>query len=159
MRDVRTAGIVRRGAALAIDAMFALGLVAVLYGAGVFRGEPFRPPADWFWTEWWFKTWLDDPRVFIDPVIGFCALLWAWTSGWEAANGRTPGDRLLRIRVVDRYGDRPTVARQLARAAATLLNVGSLGLGWLWIVVSPTRRAWHDYASGTWTIVDPAETA
>lgn len=152
MIEVRTAGILRRGAALAVDGLVAILVILLGYAVGVFEGAPFRPPPDWFWTEWWFKYWLDDPRVFFDPVIGFAVVLWLWTAAWDLAAGRTPGDRLLSIELVDSDGDRPSPLRNIARSMAVLLNVGSLGLGWLWIVVSPTRRAWHDYLSGTWVV-------
>jgi uncharacterized RDD family membrane protein YckC len=35
------------------------------------------------------------------------------------------------------------------RLAAAALSWLALGLGWLWILVDPQRRAWHDRLSGT----------
>lgn len=68
--------------------------------------------------------------------------------------GRTPGEKLLRMRVVDRHGHRPDLLRTGIRVAAALVGVVAGTLGWLWIAVDMDRRAWHDWLAGTFVVRD-----
>ena len=70
-------------------------------------------------------------------------------------SGRTPGQKLLGIRVVDRRGHRPNAARAIVRGLVAVLGVLPGALGWLWIVVDMEKRAWHDWLAGTWAVRDP----
>lgn len=72
---------------------------------------------------------------------------------WRLA-GRTPGETLLRIRVVDSAGRRPNAIRTALRAAATLAGGLFGALGWAWIAVDLEKRAWHDWAAGTYVVRD-----
>jgi uncharacterized RDD family membrane protein YckC len=150
---MRTAGLVRRGLSIVIDILFGVAATAVTYLVGLFDASLFSPPPDWFWTEWWLKHWLDAPSSFFGPIVFFAVTTLIWTSTWEGLAGRTPGDRLAGIRVVDGNGERPGTVRVVLRAVGVVLNLASLGLGWLWIVVSPSRRGWHDLLSGTWVVL------
>lgn len=149
-----TAGLVRRTLALGLDALIPAALVSLLLLVGILDARPLRPPPDWFWTEWWFKFWLDDPAVFVTPLVLFGGLWLVWIMAWEAlTDGGSPGDRAAGIRVVDEQLRRPSIPRQILRTAGVFGNVATLGLGWLWVAVSPTRRGVHDMVSGTWVIV------
>lgn len=152
MREQRTSGLLRRGLALAIDALFAAMVLGLGYATGLLDSAPFRPDPGWFWTEWWLRIWLDDTSVFVVPAMAFFVLVWLWTLGWEFAASRTPGDRLLQIEVVDSDGMRPAWYRLLIRGLAVWVNIATLGLGWLLGFVSPSRRAFHDLVSGTWVV-------
>jgi uncharacterized RDD family membrane protein YckC len=154
MSEFRTAGVVRRGLSLSFDALFGVAFTVAGYALGLFDATPFHPPPDWFWTEWWLKHWLDAPSVFVVPVVSFAIATLLWVATWEATTGRTPGDRLAGLRVIDAAGERPNPLRIALRTLGMMLNVASLGLGWLWIVVSPCRRGWHDLLSGTWTALN-----
>lgn len=152
--DIRTVGLVRRAVAILFDASFGAAATAVGYAVGLFDASPFSPPPDWFWTEWWLRHWLDSPAVFIVPLSFFLIASILWTVVWEATTGRTPGDRVMGMRVIDGAGDRPGPLRMGARTAGIVLNIASLGLGWLWVAVSPARRGWHELLSGTYTVVN-----
>ncbi len=66
--------------------------------------------------------------------------------------GRTLGQRLLRVRVVDRHGRPPGPIAAIARVAAGALALLPVGLGALWMVFDFERRGLHDHVSGTWVV-------
>lgn len=132
-----------------VDGSFGVVVVAICLMTGVLNSTPLNIPAGWFWTEWWLKAWLDDPAVFVQPVLVMLAVNVFWTMAWELAHGRTPGAMLTRIEVVDADGDPPHPVRSLVRTLGIIINVCTLGLGFLWGFVAPSRRALHDLVSGT----------
>ncbi len=69
-------------------------------------------------------------------------------------SGRTPGQKLLRLRVVDARGDRPGLVRTGVRVVATIAGAIPGALGWLWFAVDLERRAVHDWMAGTYVVRD-----
>ena len=67
------------------------------------------------------------------------------SSHWQA----TPGKRVVGIIVTDVRGERITFARALGRGFATLLNLLTLGVGWLMAGVTAQKRGLHDFVAGT----------
>jgi uncharacterized RDD family membrane protein YckC len=66
--------------------------------------------------------------------------------------GQTPGMRLLRMRVIDAYGDPPSIGRALVRIVGLGLSIGGFFLGCLWIGFSREKRGFHDLLAGTWVV-------
>lgn len=77
-------------------------------------------------------------------AVGFLFFGWFWTHG-----GQTPGMRAWKIKVLSFDRQVLTWKRALARFCAALLSWGICGLGFLWIVFSREKRAWHDSLSQT----------
>ena len=68
--------------------------------------------------------------------------------------GQTPGMRFLSIRL-DVNGSREvSLGRAVRRLLAIPLAAAPAGLGLLAILVSPTRRGWHDHIAGTRVVYD-----
>jgi uncharacterized RDD family membrane protein YckC len=65
---------------------------------------------------------------------------------------QTPGMRLLKMRVIDVYGDEPSVMRCAVRTAGYLAGIATLGLGFLWVGFDSERRGLHDWISGTYVV-------
>jgi uncharacterized RDD family membrane protein YckC len=61
----------------------------------------------------------------------------------------TVGKMALGLIVTDEHGDRVTPARALARYLANLLNVLTIGIGYLMVIWTPRRQALHDRVAGT----------
>lgn len=61
----------------------------------------------------------------------------------------TIGKRAVGVVVTDTRGNRISFARATGRTVAKILNVLTLGIGWLIAAFTPQKRALHDYASGT----------
>jgi uncharacterized RDD family membrane protein YckC len=66
--------------------------------------------------------------------------------------GRTLGMRLLKMRVIDVYGDRPSPARCAARCAGYLASIATLFLGFLWVGFDSEKRGLQDWIAGTYVI-------
>jgi uncharacterized RDD family membrane protein YckC len=66
--------------------------------------------------------------------------------------GRTLGMRLLGIRIIDVYGDRPSPARCVARCAGYLAGAATLFLGFLWMGFDSEKRGLQDWLAGTYVI-------
>jgi uncharacterized RDD family membrane protein YckC len=68
--------------------------------------------------------------------------------------GQTPGMRLLSIRLDTGGTSEIGIRRAIKRLLAIPLALLPAGLGFLAILVSPTRRGWHDRIAGTTVVYD-----
>jgi uncharacterized RDD family membrane protein YckC len=130
-------GLLRRLAAVLYDSLLLLALLMIATALFLpFTGgeaiDPRRDPA----LEWIYRA------VLALLVVGFFGIF--WTRG-----GQTLGMATWRLRVEHEDGRTLTWADTVRRLAAAALSWLALGLGWLWILVDPQRRAWHDRLSGT----------
>jgi uncharacterized RDD family membrane protein YckC len=130
-------GLLRRLAAVLYDSLLLLAvlMVATALFLPLTGGEaidPRRNPA----LEWCYRA------ALALLVLGFFGIF--WTRG-----GQTLGMAAWRLRVEREDGRALTWADTARRLAAAALSWLALGLGWLWILVDPQRRAWHDRLSGT----------
>ncbi len=69
-----------------------------------------------------------------------------------ALTGQTPGKALIGLRIVGKNGQQVNPLRGLLRLIGYLLGFVTLGLGFLWILVSDRRQGWHDMLAGTYVI-------
>jgi uncharacterized RDD family membrane protein YckC len=67
---------------------------------------------------------------------------------WSAA-GRTPGMQLLRVRVRDSSGGRPSVPRSIVRVLFTWISIVPLFAGYLPVLFDRRRRGLPDLVAGT----------
>jgi uncharacterized RDD family membrane protein YckC len=81
-------------------------------------------------------------------IVGFHGLFWT-------RRGQTLGMQSWRLRVEREDGRRLGWDDTLRRLAWALVSLAPLGLGYLWILVDPQRRAWHDRLSHTRVVVLP----
>jgi uncharacterized RDD family membrane protein YckC len=131
------AGIVTRGVALAIDAAvltigFAvssgiIGLILSLFTAV----DVSSPGAVLGTAAWWTIV-----------VSGYFVLSWA-------AAGQTAGMWLMHIRVIDRSGEPPHLARSALRLVGAILGAIPLFAGYFLVLFDARRRAFHDMLAGT----------
>ena len=84
---------------------------------------------------------------FLVMSIFYLSLFWTIT-------GRTPGSRVLGLRVVGPTGDPPRAPWAIARALAHLVGLGVGGLGWLWTALDAEKRGWHDHLGQTYVVRD-----
>jgi uncharacterized RDD family membrane protein YckC len=70
---------------------------------------------------------------------------------WWQRDGRTFGMRMLKLRVVKARGPVRDVGwfRAVVRWLGSLLGLGLLALGFLWIMIDERRQGWHDKLAGT----------
>jgi uncharacterized RDD family membrane protein YckC len=70
---------------------------------------------------------------------------------FHGMEGKTPGKWLLRLRVVGAENERIGYRRACLRWIAMVAFAPVL-LGFLWVLWSREKRAWHDYLARTWVI-------
>ena len=95
---------------------------------------------------------LQDSLVMLvaPPLLAFAVIGALYHVVFEAsARQATPGQRALGLRVVDIAGDRIGALRALLRHGAGALSWLTLNLGHALALVSPHKRALHDYVAGT----------
>jgi uncharacterized RDD family membrane protein YckC len=85
----------------------------------------------------------------VGPLLVFIGLYFMFTISWS---GRSFGQRLLSMRVVDRHGQPPSVLVAGLRTVAQLAGLVAAALGPLWIAFDSERRALHDLAAGTYVV-------
>ena len=68
---------------------------------------------------------------------------------FAACGGQTIGKLVCRLQVIDTAGGPLPWGRAFLRAVGLLLSALPLGAGFLWALVDPERRAWHDHLALT----------
>ncbi|MDB4958854.1 MAG: domain containing protein [Myxococcales bacterium] len=100
--------------------------------------------------------WIDlvlatDPALVMGLVlfvgIGLTYLLVA-----HIVLGRTLGMRVLKMKIIDVYGDSPSPGRCVARCAGYMMGVATIFLGFLWMGFDSEKRGVHDWIAGTYVI-------
>lgn len=84
-------------------------------------------------------------------AVTFLFYGWFWTHG-----GQTLGMRAWKIKVRREDGDNMTWSNSAMRFIAASCSWGSLGLGYLWVLIDPAQRTWHDMLSKTCVTFDPS---
>jgi uncharacterized RDD family membrane protein YckC len=152
--EIRSAGVLRRLAALVYDSFLIFGLMVVplfLLTGLIEHGSPATPHTDAVVH----ALPLVAPKLVVllyevAVVLGFYCYFWL-------RNGQTLGMQAWRLRLDagEQEGRRPTLKQCLLRALVGLASLLCAGCGYWWIWLDRERRAWHDRASGTRVIVLP----
>ena len=100
--------------------------------------------------------WLDlvlrtDPAVVMSFTL-FTGIGLLYALVFQITAGRTVGMRVLKMRVVDVYGERPSGGRCVARCAGYLAGIATLFLGFLWIGFDSEKRGVQDWIAGTYVV-------
>lgn len=135
----RPAGIVTRVAAMCVDIAMVIAIALVIYVT--IAGARF------IWSPTTF-SWPDVPVIF--TVAAQLALAVAYLTASWAMTGRTYGDSLLGLRVVDRRGRIPGWTLSFLRAAFCTF----FPIGLFWVVLSPQRRSIQDVVLRTVVVYD-----
>ncbi len=75
-----------------------------------------------------------------------------YLTGFVAAHGQTPGKAIMRIRVVEENGRKPTLLNSFLRAVVLILSMGLFFLPLAFALFNPQRRAVHDLIAGTYVV-------
>ena len=137
------AGLLRRLAAMLYDVLLLVGVLMVATalflpltgGEAVFSG---RNPV----LEWVYRA------ALLALIVGFFGVFWT-------IRGQTLGMASWRLRVEREDGALLGWGDAVRRLGWALVSLLPLGLGFLWILLDPGRRAWHDRLSGTRVVVLP----
>ena len=100
--------------------------------------------------------WIDlvlakDPALIMAAVL-FSAIGLTYLLVFQIVVGRTLGMRLVKIKIIDVYGDRPSAGRCALRCAGYLAGAATLCLGFLWMGFDSEKRGLQDWIAGTYVI-------
>jgi uncharacterized RDD family membrane protein YckC len=97
-----------------------------------------------------FGSEIAPTRVGLLVLVAVAAAVYAlYRLLWALAGADTPGMGFAGLRLVDFDGRNPRLDRRLAREAARVLSIVSVGLGLVWALVDEESLAWHDHISKT----------
>jgi uncharacterized RDD family membrane protein YckC len=152
------AGFWRRLAAGLIDlTVLAPVLVLLTWLAAIITGIQL-PAANHRGLDFWLDMFLAGEPALVGGVGLALAIALIYLFLFQATTGRTLGMRVLRVRVIDLFGDPPSMLRTAARTAAYLASIATLGLGFFWIGFDSEKRGLHDWLAGTYVVVAEART-
>ncbi|HDK38095.1 MAG TPA: RDD family protein [Thiolapillus brandeum] len=139
-------GLFRRLAAIIYDSVLVAALVAAAFTLvylPLATGFGLENLNDYPWYRLAMTLWMF--------TVGIGFHLWFWTHG-----GQTLGMRAWRLMLFSNDGRSPSMKQAIIRYAIAVVSLTALGLGFLWVLIDPQKRTWHDIASGTrLVLVDP----
>jgi len=137
--EPRPPHLLRRLGAIVYDTLL---LLAVLFIAGM--PLPLIPESIRF------EPWVRHGTFVYLLLVSFAFFGWFWTHG-----GQTLGMRAWRIRITSHAGGPVSWKLAARRFVLALFSWAPAGLGFLWSLLDPDRRAWHDRLSGTRLVLVP----
>jgi len=151
-KTFHAAGFWRRELGACIDLAIILP-VAILVGwlAGAVSGIHL-PSSRLHGADFWLDLVLASDPAFLGWLGLTAVISLVYLVFFQASLGRTLGMAATKTRIIDAYGDAPTVARSALRSAGYLACLATVGLGFIWIAFDSEKRGLHDWIAGTYVI-------
>lgn len=102
--------------------------------------------------DYWLVLLLGSDPSVVTLVVMLVATASLYLLFFQITMARTLGMRALRVKIIDIYGDPPTTSRAAIRTGGYLLNLATLGLGFLWTGFDSEKRGLHDWVAGTYVV-------
>src|SRR5258706_5308856 len=152
--SVYVVGFWKRAAAAIIDFCIVLPAALIITWIASKIAGVHLPPSNLHLLD--FDLWIDlvlatDPALLMGLGL-FVAIGLVYLLVFHIVLAQTLGMRLLKMRVIDVYGDPPSPGRCIARCAGYLGGVATLFLGVLWIGFDSEKRGLQDWIAGTYVI-------
>ncbi|HRC56108.1 MAG: RDD family protein [Myxococcales bacterium] len=100
--------------------------------------------------------WLDLVLAADPGLVMGIALCWAiglaYLTLFTITRGQTVGMKVMKMKVIDVYGDPPSPRQCLGRVAGAAMCVATLGLGFVWVAFDSEKRGLHDWIAGTYVV-------
>ena len=149
---VTVAGFWRRALAAGIDALVVLPAAFLLaLGAGKLAGVSL-PDARNTALDYWLDLAIAGEPALWGTVGLVLAIGVIYLFLFHMTVARTLGMRACKLRVIDVYGEPPSVARAALRTLGYLAGLATLGLGFVWVGFDAEKRGLHDWIAGTYVI-------
>jgi uncharacterized RDD family membrane protein YckC len=150
---VHVAGFWRRAAAAAVDlaAVLPVAMLVVLV-VGKLAGVALPRRVGLLDVDMWIDLVLATDPALVMALTLVAGIGLVYLLVLHILLGRTLGMRLLKLRIIDAYGDPPSPARCVARCAGYLAGAATLFLGFLWIGFDSEKRGLQDWIAGTYVI-------
>jgi len=149
---VHVAGFWRRFAAGWIDLAIILPVGLLLAWIASALTDVHLPPSRIRGPDFWLDLVLASDPALMTAFAMIVVVAVVYLMVFQATMGRTLGMRVLRIRVIDVWGEPPSIARCAARTAGYLASVATVMLGFLWVGFDSEKRGLHDWIAGTYVI-------
>lgn len=151
LSPIEVAGGFRRCAAFFVDAglllLTALPLTWLLY-----RVVGLAPLTDGSGIDALLQILAGDLWAPVGRAMPFLVMSALYFALFSTLMGQTPGQRLLKIRIVDFRGEGPSTSRSLVRILSGMISLVPAGLGALWMFFDDERRAMHDHLAQTYVV-------
>ena len=151
---VYMAGFFRRLGGMLLDLIPIVVIWGILAWLGLLNRTVFISPDNLFFWDHMLVLATNQPEVFWPPLLLLIFVATFYTFLFHLLMGTTPGKWLLSIKILGSNSLPPEPLACLLRCIGHIACLGSLGLGWLWIVVNPERRGFHDLLSGTFVVLN-----
>ena len=149
---VRVAGFWRRSVAAALDGLI-LALAAAPLNWALWALVADKPaPRIRLGLAPLLQVLTLEPRDIVGPITPFLIMAALYMVLFWGLSGHTPGQRLLRMRVVDRRGARVGPFSAVIRLGGLVVGTLAGVLGPIWIAFDPEKRAFHDHVAGTYVV-------
>jgi uncharacterized RDD family membrane protein YckC len=152
LAPVEIAGFFRRSGAAIVDILL-LAVTAGPIAWGLDRlVDPLPLAADAQGLDRWLTLASTDFALLLGragPFLVMFGLYYLFMVFWT---GRTLGQRLLAMRIVDRHGGQPGLAIAILRSLAQVAGALPAALGLVWIAFDSEKRAFHDHVAGTYVV-------
>ncbi len=135
-----------------VDIAIILPIAIILCKVASALADLHIPPSRVHGLDFWLDLLLAGDPALLGAIGLTLAIACTYSMIFHISMGRTPGMRVLKLRIIDVYGDDPSMPRALARTAGYLLSVASLGLGFLWIAFDSEKRGLQDWLAGTYVV-------
>jgi uncharacterized RDD family membrane protein YckC len=149
---VHVAGFWRRFAAGWIDLGIILPVGLVLAWIASALADVHLPPSRIRGPDFWLDLVLASDPALMTAFAMILIVAIVYLMVFQVMMGRTLGMRVLKMRVIDVWGDRPSIARCAARTAGYLAGLATVMLGFLWVGFDSEKRGLHDWIAGTYVI-------
>jgi uncharacterized RDD family membrane protein YckC len=152
--EVRVAGLWIRSLAALLD-LIVLAPILTACGLALRLALP-SPDAEADLGQWLLEMLLERHPLVLAAGGFAVAVALSYVGVFTAMRGRTVGQRLLGLRVIDEDGEPPGLAAVALRTCALPVGLFLMGLGVLWIAFDREARGFHDHVSGTFVVRAPA---
>lgn len=150
---VHVAGFWKRFLAAAVDLAIIIPVALLItFLVGTIAGVKMAHRPGFFDIDLWIDLLLATDPALVMAFVMFIAIGLVYLLVSHIVLGRTLGMRVLKLRVIDIYGERPSPARCAARCAGYLASAATLFLGFLWMGFDSEKRALQDWIAGTYVI-------
>lgn len=146
------AGFWRRFGGAAIDAGIILPVAMLLTWVASSIAGIHLPPGKTRDLDFWLDLMLTSDPAVMTAVIITLAVTTIYLFVFQATIAQTMGMRVMKVRIIDVYGDSPSYVRVGLRTAGYLASLATLFLGFLWIGFDAEKRGLHDWIAGTYVI-------
>ncbi len=149
---VRVAGFWRRLAAGVVDALVLSSVFAILGTLlAVALGHPLPRPGQ-LGPDYVVDMAVNGGTAAEVGLLLFGVLAFLYFFLFTALRGQTFGKHLMRVRVIDAFGERPSMWRALLRTIGYVPSTALLALGLLWIGFDREKRGLHDWIADTYVV-------